>query len=50
MSVQVVCGLLLIALPILSDASFATLAALFDYPDVLRRRQCRDPAGLRGRR
>ena len=37
MSVQVVCGLLLIALPILFNASFATLAALFDYPDVLRR-------------
>ena len=37
MSVQVVCGLLLIALPVLFNASFAALAALFDYPDVLRR-------------
>jgi hypothetical protein len=37
MSVEVVTGLLLIALPVLFNVSFAALAKLFDYPDVLRR-------------
>jgi len=40
MSVQVIAGLLLIALPVLFNVSFAGLASQFDYPDVLKQ-----PAG-----
>lgn len=37
MSAATVAGILLIALPIAFNAAFAALAAVFDYPDVLRR-------------
>jgi hypothetical protein len=37
-STATLAGLLLIAAPLAFNASFATLAARFDYPDVLRRR------------
>ena len=37
MSTATLTGLLLIALPVAFNASFALLAARFDYPDILRR-------------
>ena len=37
MSTATLAGLLLIAVPVAFNASFALLAARFDYPDVLRR-------------
>jgi hypothetical protein len=37
MSASTTAGLLLIALPLAFNAAFATLAARFDYPDILRR-------------
>ena len=37
MSTQTLAGILLIALPIAFNASFALLGARFDYPDILRR-------------
>ena len=37
MSLPVTTGLLLIALPLAFNAAFGALAAMFDYPDVLRR-------------
>ena len=36
MSHHVATGTLLIAVPILFNATFALLAARFDYPDILR--------------
>ncbi len=37
MSIATLAGLLLVAVPVAFNASFALLAARFDYPDVLRR-------------
>jgi hypothetical protein len=36
MTTATVAGLLLIAVPLAFNASFALLAARFDYPDILR--------------
>jgi len=37
MSTATLAGLLLIGVPLAFNASFAVLAARFDYPDILRR-------------
>ena len=37
MSTATVAGMVLVALPLVFNAAFAALAAIFDYPDILRR-------------
>lgn len=37
MSTHIVAGVLLIALPVAFNVAFGVLAAIFDYPDILRR-------------
>jgi hypothetical protein len=37
MTTQTLAGIALIAMPIAFNASYALLAARFDYPDILRR-------------